>query len=78
MLVAVVIAWLSGNNLQFNFNLSTVVILLLFCMIPVARFIVFSNHSFMHSVFTYREGMLYVIAALCACFSCLKLKEKRE
>ena len=47
-------------------------------MIPVVRFIVFSNHSFMHSVFTYREGMVYVMAALCAGFSGLKLKEKRE
>lgn len=56
MLVAGVIALLIGKNLQIHFKLSTVVILLLFCMIPVARFIVFSNHSFMHSVFTYREG----------------------
>lgn len=78
MLVAGVIALLIGKNLQIHFKMSTVVILLLFCMIPVARFIVFSNHSFMHSVFTYREGMIYVMAALCAGFSGLKLKEKRE
>lgn len=76
MIVAGTVVLLVSRKLQIRWKPATVTMLLMFCFIPVVRYVVFSNHSFMHSVFTYREGMVYVMAFLSAISVCLELKNR--
>ena len=75
ILIVGVLFLLITKKVKLNIDLPFVALLVLFCFIPIARYIVFSNHSFMHGFITYREGIVYVMASLCGGLSCLRQKE---
>ena len=75
ILIVGVFFLLITKKVKLNIDLPFVALLVLFCFIPIARYIVFSNHSFMHGFITYREGIVYVMASLCGGLSCLRQKE---
>lgn len=40
--------------------------MIIFCFIPLGRYVVVSNHAFIHGFFTYRESVVAVMAGMCA------------
>ncbi len=45
------------------------------CFIPIVRYVVVSNHSFIHDWFTYRECVVIIMSVLCSTFSSLQFRD---
>ena len=70
-----IIMVLVTGKVKIVINASQLSCLLVFSLIPIARYIVLANHSFVHSM-TYREQITAVMALLCAVVS--SVEKKRE
>ena len=73
--IAGIIILLVTGKVKIVINASQLSCLLLFSLIPIARYIVLANHSFVHSM-TYREQITAVMALSCAVVSSLKKKHE--
>lgn len=69
LIFTILIKKLKYNN-KLNFTKNNIVPYLLISLIPICWFIVFSNHSFIHSFFTYRTyvGLVYSLSVMLLLF----------
>ena len=72
--VAILVTLLINKKLVMKFNFAIVITMLIFCLMPIARYIIASNHSYIHYWFTYRECVVIVMAALSTVLGGLSIK----
>jgi hypothetical protein len=78
ILIFTIIAFFIKKEITIKVNIPLAIMQILFCFIPIARYLVLKNHSYIHSFFTYREGMVYVMASLCLVFGCIQKIPKQD
>lgn len=71
--IAGIVMLIVTKRVKVVINASQLVCFLLFSLIPIARYIVLANHSYVHSM-TYREQITAVMALSCAVVSSLEKK----
>lgn len=76
-IIMVVIILCLMKKIKIEINILHIIMLLLFCLIPIGRYMILKNHSFIHGFITYREGMVYVMAGVCLILDCIKSFDKR-
>lgn len=78
ILIFTIIVFFIKKEITIKVNIPLAIMQILFCFIPIARYLVLKNHSYIHSFFTYREGMVYVMASLCLVFGCIQKIPKQD
>lgn len=75
VIIAAIVVMLIRKKATIKLNPAFIITMTLFCFIPIARYAVMSNHSFIHSFFTYRECMVMVMAIMCILFNSVEIRK---
>ncbi len=73
VIVAVIAALLIRKKASIKLNPAFIITMILFCFIPIGHYVILGNHSYMHSWFTYRESVVWIMALMCTLFNSIEI-----
>lgn len=75
---ATVVFLIISKKVVIRLNRQFIITMLFFCFIPIGRYVVVSNHSFIHSFFTYRECIVAIMAIMCTIVNSIEVNSSLQ